>query len=116
MPSDFSVYLTSRLMPGADTLRSLAAPPIVPVTITARITSTWRSVIICEFFPCHGTCFRSGWTSIEQFPTAEIVDREKNPLKIIPPDPAANTSHRLPNRSGDEPEHRQPIIIAQQLA
>src|SRR6185436_14213263 len=34
-------------MPGADTLRSLAAPPIVPVTITARITSTWRSVIMC---------------------------------------------------------------------
>src|SRR6266446_8798179 len=35
-------------MPGADTFRSLAAPPIVPVTITARITSTWRSVIICS--------------------------------------------------------------------
>src|SRR3954465_11194437 len=45
-PSDFSVYFTSRLMPGADTFRSLAAPPIVPVTITARITSTWRSVIM----------------------------------------------------------------------
>jgi hypothetical protein len=27
-------------------LRSFAAPPIVPVTITARITSTCRSVII----------------------------------------------------------------------
>ena len=40
MPSDFSVYLTSRLMPGADTLSSFAAPPIVPVTITARMTST----------------------------------------------------------------------------
>src|ERR1700732_5132387 len=47
MPSDFSVYFTSRLIPGADTLRSLAAPPMVPVTMTARITSTWRSVIIC---------------------------------------------------------------------
>ena len=46
MPSDFSVYFTSRLMPGADTFRSFAAPPIVPVTITARITSTWRSVIM----------------------------------------------------------------------
>src|SRR5258705_6633422 len=33
-------------MPGADTFRSLAAPPIVPVTITARIPSTWRSVIM----------------------------------------------------------------------
>ena len=48
MPSDFSVYFTSRLMPGADTFRSFAAPPIVPVTITARITSTWRSVIMCS--------------------------------------------------------------------
>ncbi len=52
MPNDFSVYLTSRLMPGADTFSSRAAPPMVPVTITARITSTWRSVIICELFPC----------------------------------------------------------------
>jgi hypothetical protein len=26
----------------------LAAPPIVPVTITARMTSTWRSVIMGE--------------------------------------------------------------------
>jgi hypothetical protein len=33
-------------MPGADTLSSFAAPPMVPVTITARITSTWRSVIM----------------------------------------------------------------------
>src|SRR5260370_37433748 len=48
MPSDFSVYFTSRLMPGADTLRSLAAPPMVPVTMTARMTSTWRSVIMSE--------------------------------------------------------------------
>jgi hypothetical protein len=32
-------------------LRSFAAPPIVPVTITARITSTWRSVIMGEFVP-----------------------------------------------------------------
>src|SRR5438045_4111131 len=50
MPSDFSVYLTSRLTPGADTLRSFAAPPIVPVTITARITSTWRNVIMVASF------------------------------------------------------------------
>src|SRR4029079_13631357 len=48
IPSDFSVYLTRRLIPGADTFRSLAAPPMVPVTITARITSIWRSVIICR--------------------------------------------------------------------
>src|SRR6478735_8774165 len=47
MPSDLAVYFTSRLIPGADTLSSLAAPPMVPVTMTARITSTWRSVIIC---------------------------------------------------------------------
>jgi hypothetical protein len=33
-------------MPGADTLSSFAAPPIVPVIITALITSTWRNVII----------------------------------------------------------------------
>jgi hypothetical protein len=33
-------------MPGAYTFSSFAAPPIVPVTITARITSTWRSVIM----------------------------------------------------------------------
>ena len=46
MPSERSVYLTSRLMPGADTLSSFAAPPMVPVTITARITSTWRNVIM----------------------------------------------------------------------
>src|SRR4051812_13122677 len=50
MPSDFSVYLTSRLTPGADTFRSFAAPPIVPVTITARITSTWRNVIMVASF------------------------------------------------------------------
>src|SRR6266545_5518881 len=48
MPSDFSVYLTRLLMPGADTLSSFAAPPIVPVTITARMTSTWRNVIMCS--------------------------------------------------------------------
>jgi hypothetical protein len=35
-------------MPGAETLRSLAAPPMVPVTMTARTTSTWRNVIIWE--------------------------------------------------------------------
>src|SRR5215471_10370397 len=46
MPSERSVYLTRRLMPGADTFNSFAAPPMVPVTITARITSTWRSVIM----------------------------------------------------------------------
>src|SRR3954447_6601375 len=50
MPSDFSVYLTSRLTRGADTFRSFAAPPIVPVTITARITSTWRNVIMGASF------------------------------------------------------------------
>jgi hypothetical protein len=33
-------------MPGADTLSSFAAPPIVPVIITALTTSTWRNVII----------------------------------------------------------------------
>jgi hypothetical protein len=33
-------------MPGADTLSNFAAPPIVPVIITALITSTWRNVII----------------------------------------------------------------------
>ena len=48
MPSERSVYFISRLMPGADTLSSFAAPPIVPVIITALITSTWRSVIICS--------------------------------------------------------------------
>src|SRR6185312_4360915 len=47
-PRDFSVVSVSLIMKAADTLRSLAAPPIVPVTITARITSTWRSVIMCE--------------------------------------------------------------------
>src|SRR5262245_26358559 len=47
MPIDLSVYFTRRLMPGADTLSSFAAPPMVPVTITARMTSTWRSVIMC---------------------------------------------------------------------
>src|SRR4029077_5010499 len=47
MPSDRSAYFTSRLMPGADTLSSFAAPPIVPVIITARMTSTWRNVIMC---------------------------------------------------------------------
>src|SRR6476469_7379803 len=46
MPSERSVYLTRRLIPGAETLSSFAAPPMVPVTITARITSTWRSVIM----------------------------------------------------------------------
>src|SRR5690349_21299911 len=46
MPSERSVYFTRRLIPGAETLSSLAAPPMVPVTITARITSTWRSVIM----------------------------------------------------------------------
>src|SRR5690348_8559912 len=46
MPSERSVYLTRRLIPGADTLSNFAAPPMVPVTITARITSTWRSVIM----------------------------------------------------------------------
>ncbi len=50
MPSDFSVYLTSRLTPGAETFKSFAAPPIVPVTITARITSTWRNVIMMASF------------------------------------------------------------------
>src|SRR5258708_736755 len=44
-------------MPGADTLRSLAAPPMVPVTMTARTTSTWRNVIICESFPRPGLAF-----------------------------------------------------------
>jgi hypothetical protein len=43
---DRSLYFTSRLMPGADTLSSFAAPRIVPVTITARMTSTWRNVIL----------------------------------------------------------------------
>src|SRR3954462_3841033 len=45
-PGHFWLFFTSRLRPGADTFRSFAAPPIVPVTITARITSTWRSVIM----------------------------------------------------------------------
>ena len=45
-PSEVSVYFMSRLRPGADTLRSLAAPAMVPVTITARMTSIWRSVSI----------------------------------------------------------------------
>src|SRR5215470_14982214 len=45
-PSERSVYLTRRLMPGAETLRSLAAPVIVPEIITARITSICLSVII----------------------------------------------------------------------
>ena len=50
MPSERSVYLTSLLMPGAETLSSFAAPPMVPVTMTARITSTWRNVIM-RLFP-----------------------------------------------------------------
>ena len=39
-----SVCLTSRLIPGGETLRNSAAPWIVPVIITARMTSTCRSV------------------------------------------------------------------------
>src|SRR5262245_10877823 len=34
----------TRLTPGDETFRSLAAPPTVPVTMIARITSIWRSV------------------------------------------------------------------------
>src|SRR5579863_8046178 len=48
-PSERSVYLTRRLMPGAETLRSFAAPVIVPEIITARITSICLSVIIARY-------------------------------------------------------------------
>src|SRR5579871_992976 len=47
-PSERSVYLISRLMPGAETLSSFAAPAMVPEIITARMTSIWRSVIIAS--------------------------------------------------------------------
>ena len=45
---------TNGPMPGADTFGSLAAPPMVAVTISARITSIGRGVIIfrtSESFP-----------------------------------------------------------------
>ena len=45
------MYLTSRLMPGAETLSSFAAPVIVPEIITARITSICVSVIIAVVNP-----------------------------------------------------------------
>jgi hypothetical protein len=60
MPSERSVYLTSRLIPGADTFNSFAAPPMVPVTITARITSTWRRVIMVLKSPWHPKDDRGG--------------------------------------------------------
>ena len=41
-----SVYFIKRLMPGADTCRSVAAHAMVPVIMIARITSIWRSVML----------------------------------------------------------------------
>jgi hypothetical protein len=46
----------TRLLPGDETFNSRAAPPTVPVTMIARITSIWRSVSInrsCSGFPIH---------------------------------------------------------------
>src|SRR5450631_4019723 len=46
MPTDISACFMMRLMPGCDTLSRRAAPPTVPVTIMARMTSIWRNVSI----------------------------------------------------------------------
>jgi hypothetical protein len=40
------VSFIRRLMPGADTLSSLAALAIVPVRMMARTTSIWRNVML----------------------------------------------------------------------
>src|ERR1051326_8193797 len=46
MPSRLSACFITRLMPGAETFSSRAAPPTVPVTMMARITSICLSVSI----------------------------------------------------------------------
>ena len=53
-PTEASACFMTRLMPGDETFNSRAAPPTVPVTMIARITSIWRSVSInrsCSGFP-----------------------------------------------------------------
>ena len=39
-----SACFMTRLMPGEETLSSRAAPPTVPVTMMALMTSIWRNV------------------------------------------------------------------------
>src|SRR6476620_6094342 len=96
MPSDLSVYFTSRLMPGADTLRSLAAPPMVPVTMTARITSTWRSVIICPklqtSYPVQHQRWPAGIWNL-------LVSKEEKPIHFIRKLPLFDTGHESQDRT-----------------
>ncbi|GMO12601.1 hypothetical protein TM239_37670 [Bradyrhizobium sp. TM239] len=68
-------------MPGAETLSSFAAPPMVPVTITARITSTWRSVIML-LAPERGSWRRSSHESRDgiQRQVGDDVDGSGKPL------------------------------------
>src|SRR6516162_6123408 len=48
-PTDVSACFITRLTPGEETLSSRAAPPTVPVTMIARMTSIWRNVSISAY-------------------------------------------------------------------
>src|SRR3981189_709080 len=56
-------------------------------------------------------CLASG----EQIAAAEVVDREHDALKVIPPDPRADVVHGLLHRAFDQPKHLEKIILVQRL-
>ena len=59
---------------GADTLRSFPAPAMVPVTITARMTSIWRSVSI-------PAATRSGWSRRDRILSPKLGAGQQRPMR-----------------------------------
>ncbi|KAG5719946.1 hypothetical protein E4T56_gene19705, partial [Termitomyces sp. T112] len=53
---------------------------------------------------------------LQQLLAAEIVDRHHHPLQIVPPDARRDVDGPLPDRLGDEPEHRPAIVLVERAA
>ena len=47
--------------------------------------------------------------------TTKIVDRQKDPLQMVPPYSGRDVIGGLPNRSRDLPQHRKTVIVVERL-
>src|SRR4051812_34420502 len=59
---------------------------------------------------------RIGRILIEQIPAAEVLEREEDPLQIIPPDHRRDCPRPLPDRLGEVLQHGPAIIVIQRRA
>ena len=81
----------------------------------SRLPAVVRLTIfeVAEHAVALGSHLRRGAAGLaaEQLAAAEILDREKGTLQIVPPDPRRNVVRRLPYRRRDLSQHGEAVIV-----